>query len=176
MLKFMELQNLALRPNCLLTKVPLVFLTGARSLFHFKKIGINLDEFLYQHGYVVITVPLPFRYRQLRKLAFKNWLEKHHGKSFHFILGPETKSEFNSELSGLAHSTVSIIGENLVLKDFKFSRTPLTYYLHHFFCWISSIKAERYENTLPLEKREDYDRFLDHCVQLAEDEVPGDHE
>ena len=61
----MNLDNLVLRPNCLMTKHPLVFLTGIRSLFYYEKLGALLQDFIAAHGYVVKSPVLPFRSPEL---------------------------------------------------------------------------------------------------------------
>lgn len=149
-------------------------MTGTRSLFHYEKLGYDLQDFLAAHGYEVISIPLPFRNSQLRKKAFHQWLTINRGNSFHFFMGPETHCEFKQELATYADSTLTVIGKDSEFTGFHFRRAPLSYQLHKLFCRLSSVKAEDYANTLPLQKLEDYDRFLDHCVQLAEDEVIGE--
>ncbi|MBC7419512.1 MAG: hypothetical protein H7328_02175 [Bdellovibrio sp.] len=148
-----------------------MFLTGPRSLFFYEMMGQNLQDFLAAHGYQVLSVPLPFRHPRLRKLAFTNWLTRNCGKKFHFFIGPETFKEFKTELETHPDSTLTIFGPDSDFNDFKFKNAPLNYRLHQLFCWLMLSKAERYADTLPLEKLEDYDRFLDHCVHLAEDEL-----
>ena len=61
MLERMDIYNLALRPNCLMTRNPLVFITGPRSLFFYEKLGGTLQDFVAAHGYVVLNPVLPFR-------------------------------------------------------------------------------------------------------------------
>ncbi len=136
--------------------------------------GYDLQDFLAAHGYQVISIPLPFRHSGLRKLALKNFLTGSRHSRFHFFMGPETFKEFKAELQTYATSTLTIVGEHSELTGLHFRSAPLSYRLHELFCCLSFTRAEKFKDTLPIQKRADYDRFLDHCVQLAEDEAIGE--
>jgi hypothetical protein len=51
-----SLKNLELRPNCLLTRYPLAFLAGPRSLFHSGEHWNEIPSYLREHGYEVIEL------------------------------------------------------------------------------------------------------------------------
>lgn len=51
-----RLKGLALRPNCLLTRHPLVFLDGSASLFRLFDHWNNIPTFLREHGYEVLVL------------------------------------------------------------------------------------------------------------------------
>lgn len=74
-----------LRPNCLLTANPLVFVSGRRSLFYFGRYWNFLPEFLRDHGYEVKDLTLPWRNRQGRQAALQEFLTHYPGQSFHWI-------------------------------------------------------------------------------------------
>lgn len=133
MLVWMDLKNLALRPNCLITKYPLLFVPGPRGLFFNKKPFLFLPEFLYQHGYQVQILNLPSRNLENRKKAFQKWIEKE-TKKINFIFDPKAKKEL----------------ADLIPLHLKASFTE--------------IQSET------LKERADYERFLDHCIELAENE------
>ena len=162
----MNTDNLVLRPNCLLTKYPLVFISGPRSLFHYEKPGRDLQDFLAAHGYRVFSPILPFRSKALRFEMLRKWLEKQEDQSFHFFLSPEVEMEFGELLKSGKDSTFTN------LSRFAETRlgTPLYYRLHQIFCFMNQCHAEDYNDTLPLRSPAFYDRILDHCIELAENE------
>ncbi len=55
------LKQLELRPNCLLTRYPIVFVGGPRSLFRPFDHWNSIPAFLREHGYEVIVLDPPFR-------------------------------------------------------------------------------------------------------------------
>lgn len=172
MLEGMDTENLALRPNCLLTKYPLVFLTGPRSLFHYEKLGGDLQDFIAAHGYQVLSPVLPFRSRPLRRLQLGHWLRHQTGRRFHFILGENSLREFGDILAQYPESSHTVIPRDLVpWGRQKAAREPLRYRLHRLFCSVMGIPADPFAQTLAADQsRAFYDRFLDHCIELAENE------
>src|SRR5690606_20711209 len=48
-------------PNCLLTRFPIVFIPGPRSIFFFRKYYFKLPSFLAEHGYEVFELHLPWK-------------------------------------------------------------------------------------------------------------------
>ncbi|MBC7741278.1 MAG: hypothetical protein H7061_03715 [Bdellovibrionaceae bacterium] len=168
------MKNLVLRPNCLLTKAPLVFVPGPRSLFYYEPVGQEVQHYLSEHGYQVLSLPLPFRSRPQRQLVFQRWLEAKKNQPFHFIMGPETFAEFNNQIQFQPESTFTVIGQDFIIDSTRSGGGPLIFRAHQLFCRIFGVKPERYEHTLKLTNDSDYDRFLDHCVQLAENEMTGD--
>lgn len=95
-----HLVNFDLKPNCLLTRWPVVFVTGPRSLFYFSRYWNLYPIFLAEHGYEVYTVHLPWHDRGHRRARFALFLEqqKNHGRNFHLILDPASKTEFQDLL------------------------------------------------------------------------------
>lgn len=162
----MDTDNLALRPNCLLTKYPLVFLTGRRSLFFYEKLGGELQNYIAAHGYVVYSPVLAFRSEALRKAGLQKWLKQQSIKQFHFILSPITRSEFSSIFENYPNSTFTHSTDVFVSTQ----REPFSYKLHKLFCTAAGFKADPYFETLPDKSTEFYDRFLDRCIELAEND------
>lgn len=83
-----------LKPNCLLTRKPVVFLTGPRSVFYFRKYWNGYPEVLAEHGYEVFTLPLPWRgAERLRRMS--DFLNKQttQKRKYHFIVDPFTATE-----------------------------------------------------------------------------------
>ena len=58
-------------PNCLLTRHPIVFITGHRSLFYFRNYWNQVPRYLYEHGYDVTVWELPWRSTEARQQAVR---------------------------------------------------------------------------------------------------------
>jgi len=109
-----------LKPNCLLTRKPVVFLTGPRSIFYFRKFWNGYPEILAEHGYEVFTLPLPWR-RPERASRMTDFLKKQSElrKTYHFIIDPVTATELQKVLEN-SPATASLT----ILEDHQ--ETPLT--------------------------------------------------
>lgn len=176
MLISMNFDNLVLRPNCLLTKSPLVFVPGPRSLFHYQNSYGMLPRFLFEHGYVTSTLSLPFRGSNARKAAFKKWLSLSAGK-LHLIMDQLVYDELKAELSTQRIQSITVISSiesELSCETFKITEKPLTtanYALHRILNWVLQTETPPFERTFLRFNQLTYDRFLDHCVKLAENEI-----
>jgi hypothetical protein len=177
----MNTENLVLRPNCLLTKYPLVFLTGPRSLFLPRPLAANLKKFIAAHGYQVQPLVLAFRSKKNRRMALLNWLSHHSQKNFHFILAEETWTEFEDilqpQLEKMRDSSKTLISTNASKAQYHFRveklaslKIPLSFRLHQLFCRVENVTPVAFEHTLLNENQAMFDRFLDHCIELAENE------
>lgn len=105
--------DFALKPNCLLTRWPLLFVTGPRSLFYFSAYWNLYTSFLAEHGYEVFTLHLPWsdhRTRQQRLEQFLNEQEKAH-RHFHFFVDPPTMKEFEDFLQQRKSEAVKSLTE-----------------------------------------------------------------
>lgn len=176
--------NLVLRPNCLLTRSPLVFISGPRSLFAPQKMAADLQNFVQAHGYQIESLWLPFRSIPQRKVFLQRWLQKNKSRSFHFFLASDTWRELQAQLEDNFHpySTFTVINrkadtprshlENVELHSFstEVRSSPVLYQLHRLFCKAMGSEALPYEETLLAKDPTLYDRFLDHCIYLAENE------
>lgn len=168
----MNPENLVLRPNCLLTRKPLVFVNGARSLFYYEKLGGFLQDFVRAHGYQVICPVLPFR-GPARVLAFKNWLSTRSEKSFHFILSTATDAEMHTLLTQNPQSTITRLDEWVeMVPASDRPRAGFSYRIHRLFCRMNSSEADPYfESGWNDGNAALYNRFLDRCVELAENDA-----
>ena len=83
-----SLPQLELKPNCLLTRHPFLFVGGKESLFYHGNYWNALPDYLTQHGYEAYTFKLPTRHAKLRQqeleLTFQA-LEKEQ-KKFHVVI------------------------------------------------------------------------------------------
>ena len=177
MLETMDLHNLVLRPNCLLTKYPLVFISGPRSLFFYEKLGSNLQEFLEAHGYKVQCPTLSFRSALNRKLELTNWFKSNPSPHYHLILAKKTKLEFEEIFKHLPSLSFTFSDDYSVETPTEqsfsnsISQAPLQYRLHQLFCKLNGTKALDYSAVFPVKTKLVYDRFLDRCVELAENDL-----
>jgi hypothetical protein len=71
-----RLRDLELKPNCLLTRYPIVFMTGRRSIFYFKNYWNQIPTFLAEHGYEVEILELPWKNEALRSAAAQVMLSR----------------------------------------------------------------------------------------------------
>ena len=185
MLETMNLKNLVLRPNCLMTKSPLVLVPGPRSLLFYKKPFGLLPEFLFEHGYQTLVLPVPFSNKLRRQLAFRNWLAANPSQTFHLILDESTYHEYSDfftqpQILSLTVIAVSAGNPGNSLKKatyfltptdlFQQLMTPIGYRVHQIFCWLRGLPVTNFAQTFSNSSRETLDRFLDHCIKLAENE------
>ena len=161
--------NLALRPNCLLTRYPIVFINPPRSLFWHEKLGGWYQDLLTEHGYQVYCPPMAFRDRNLRFKSLENWLKQQKGSRFHFVLTRTSLEEFKAIFDKLSESTFTFSDD--------FNPTPSTrisnsfqYLLHRWFCSLDSVKIPDYSAVFPVKTRTEFDRLLDRCIELAEND------
>nr|BFD62631.1 hypothetical protein BdHM001_13120 [Bdellovibrio sp. HM001] len=108
-------QNVAfeLKPNCLLTRWPLLFVTGPRSIFYFSTYWNLYTVFLAEHGYEVFTLHLPWNKADLRKERFEHFLKQQEdlGRRFHLVVDTPTWQEFQDLLRHRRSSSVLSITE-----------------------------------------------------------------
>lgn len=97
-----------LKPNCLLTRKPVVFISGPRSIFYFCKYWNAYPEILAEHGYEVFTIHLPWR-GPARLAKLKEFLRQQdtHSKKYHFVCDEFSASELR-ELLADAPSVASL--------------------------------------------------------------------
>ena len=168
MLEIMNTDKLALRPNCLLTRYPLVFINGVRSLFFYQQLAFELQDYVAEHGYMVLRPSLSFRDKTLRKQQLQNWLKQQKHEHFHFIMSSHTRNEFAVPLETYPNSSLTLTSDFMNMSATSEIPIPLSYRLHQLFCSLMGAKTESYSELLnspgPLLR----ERFLVHCVELAE--------
>jgi hypothetical protein len=105
-----RLISFALKPNCLLTRWPVVFVTGPRSLFYFSHYWNLYPVYLAEHGYEVFTVHMPWNETEARRAHFRKFLEVHAGKRYHFVVDTVTFQELRDLLWGhpVAHTVTEL--------------------------------------------------------------------
>lgn len=89
-----------LQPNCLLTRWPLLFVTGPRSFFYFDTYWNGYTSYLAEHGYEVFKLQLPWNKTEFRKKRFLEFLNQQEalGRKFHLFLDSPTYAELEEIL------------------------------------------------------------------------------
>lgn len=155
--------KLELKPNCLLTKRPLKLVSSPKSIFFYQKPWGSLPEVLFEHGYRITIMQLPFNNKKLRQQVFAHRLAEL--DNAHIIIDEKTYLEFAELLKNVTNSTINIIGENFKPNYKTFS---LSYSLHR--CWLQflgySVTAP--QNLFLNADKNTWYAFIDHCVKLAE--------
>ncbi|MFM6927563.1 MAG: hypothetical protein ACKOX6_03825 [Bdellovibrio sp.] len=89
-----------LHPNCLLTRWPLLFVTGPRSFFYFSSYWNIYTSYLAEHGYEVFNLRLPWSNPRLRQEHFAEFLKSQDQaqRKFHLVVDQYTFNEFEDYL------------------------------------------------------------------------------
>ena len=98
-----------LTPNCLLTRWPVLFVPGQRSLFYYKNYWNLFPEFLAEHGYEVFHLNLPWQNRELQKQKLNQfWQQNSAPKKLHLVLTRPDWLELKENLDQHADRIASI--------------------------------------------------------------------
>ncbi|HEY1079076.1 MAG TPA: hypothetical protein VGE46_03230 [Bdellovibrio sp.] len=102
-----------LKPNCLLTRWPILFVAGHRSLFYFKSYWNTYTPFLAEHGYEVFTLHLPWKSPEQRRQRLAQFLEQQEslGRHFHLMMDSNTLTEFTDLLRQHRSSAIQSLTE-----------------------------------------------------------------
>lgn len=143
-----RLINLELHPNCLLTRSPIVFVTGRRSLFYFLNYWNEIPGFLREHGYDVQVFTLPWRDTAKRYQLLTQFLESSQ-RPVHLIADSTSKTEIDRIL----------LTKRAQLASFNFAE---------------EITGKNHlPNAIGLKSDPNWTietKYLDHAIQLAESE------
>ena len=143
-----RLIDLELRPNCLLTRSPIVFVTGRRSLFYFLNYWNEIPGFLREHGYEVRVCSLPWRGVATRYQLLTQFIESA-PRPVHLIADSSSKTEIEKLL----------LTKRARLASFEFAEDITgKKNLQH----AIGLKSDR---SWTIESK-----YLDHAIQLAENE------
>lgn len=164
--------NFTLRPNCLLTRRPIWFLTPPRSLFFYKNPWGYVTHFLYEHGYAVDIFRLDFQNITHQKIKIQTHLLDLSHK--HLFMDRVTYANLKPILQQIEGSTITVISSknestteyySILSKDSRFS---LTYWLHQKWCRILNLNTPNNAEIMHFIDVATRDRLLDHCIRLAE--------
>ncbi len=103
-------------PNRLLTRYPLLFIPGKRSLFYFLGYWNQIPHWLASHGYEVFHFALPWKNTAQRKNQLHRFLMKksQSGEHFHLFLDSSSFREISHLLENHSYdclASVTLIGE-----------------------------------------------------------------
>lgn len=155
--------KIELKPNCLLTKRPLKLVSGPKSIFFYRAPWGLLPEVLYEHGYRVSVMQLPFNNKELRQKAFTNRLAELN--DCHIVIDEKTYLEFSAPLKNVKNSTITIIGDTYKP---AYKTTSLIYNLHRVWLKFHGFEATSPQNLFLNADKNIWYAFIDHCVKLAE--------
>ena len=138
-----------LKPNCLLTRWPILFVTGPRSLFYFSKYWNHYSSFLAEHGYEVFTLHLPWNKSPERRARMQEFFAARsaEGRHFHLIVDSFTMEELKLILSSESYSCLVSVSElcdadrgpQLSLKAMRIPWSPVEFYAKDRGAWISRL-------------------------------------
>lgn len=120
-----------LTANCLLTRWPILFVTGPRSIFYFSKYWNLYPVFLAEHGYEVFTVHLPWKGLAQRRSRFEEFLkeQENQNRHFHLVVDAPTFAEFEElfrqRRSPSIQSITEIYDENSKIDSKALSSLPV---------------------------------------------------
>lgn len=102
-----------LKPNCLLTRWPILFVTGPRSLFYFSKYWNHHSSYLAEHGYEVFTLHLPWKNSAERRQRMQEFFTARsaEGRQFHLFVDSYTMEELKLILSSESYSCLVSVSE-----------------------------------------------------------------
>jgi hypothetical protein len=100
-----------LKPNILLTRFPLIFVTGHRSLFYFLGYFEQIPNLLASHGFEVFHLTLPWQSHQRRLHHLHKFLllRSSQGQRFHFFIDSSTQPELAALLAKENFSCISSV-------------------------------------------------------------------
>ena len=109
-----HLMSFELKPNCLLTRYPLLFIHGRKSIFYFKNYWNLYPIFLAEHGYEVFHLNLPWRKTSLRIEYFKKFVSNlPDNKQLHLVMDLSTFEELKELIPlGKHFRSVSVLCNN----------------------------------------------------------------
>lgn len=112
-----------LAPNCLISKYPVVFVSGKKSLVYFLNYWNLLPSFLAEHGYEIYNLSLPWKNSQQRQYHITSQLLQIPQKAHIVADGPTTqeicKLLNNSEVSEKIESLTSLVPPKVDVYDSK---------------------------------------------------------
>ncbi len=118
-----------LKPNCLMTRYPILFLTGRRSLFYFMNYWNRIPDFLAQHGFQVMVLSLNWNNTRIRIHQMKSalsQLEKRREK-IHVFLDESSLSELIRIIDSRDYQcieSITLMGSGLKMPPYRL-KVPL---------------------------------------------------
>ena len=159
----------ALKPNCLLTRRPLIWLTPPRSVFFYKQPWSDIIDLLFEHGYKVSLLQLPFQNIEIKKKVILRNTERLNNS--HVFVDSVTYELCRNELLNLINSTITVIGKSATacytfLPQNK--KNNINYFFHYLWCKFLNVSTPKTEDTFIECEESSWHKLLNHCVDLAE--------
>jgi hypothetical protein len=159
-------------PNCLLTRYPLLFVTGERSVFYFRNYWNTLPQLLREHGYEVEVLELPWRANH-RAHLLQLYLRRHPQQRFHLV-GDCTSATLLQQF----RQTPQIVSSTM-LSAIEVHRRPalpyrLSFATHQAVCRLRGLTAPHLEELGLISQKEQssyLQQMLRLCISLAEDDA-----
>jgi hypothetical protein len=171
--------SFTLFPNCLLTRHPVVFVDGKKSVFYFGKFWNFIPDYIADHGYEVIDLTLPWRNSASRLSEIENFLQVLSAEKMacHFFIDPSSDIDFRQAAKKFPEAVRSIT----LATDLDFTNeqasggTPFFLWLHQMLLGKKESTPARVLGLDPsLEPKICGKIYLKHCVQLAEQDLQQD--
>lgn len=100
-----------LSPNRLLTRHPIIFIHGKKSIFYFAKYWNQLPHYLASHGYEIMHLRLPWKNANQRFSALENWIKKYSeaNQKFHLVIDNNSLNDLTLLISKESFESIASI-------------------------------------------------------------------
>lgn len=165
-----------LTPNCLLTRWPILFVTGRRSVFYFSRYWNVYPEFLTEHGYEVYTLHLPWSDARERARRFSEFLREHsrQERRYHLVLDAPSQEEFAALFTNQNFSCIESLNglspEECVHSALGLGQS-LSYRLHRLRTWPKVIADPHSLGVSPEASLQNARSLLHKIAQRAEEDL-----
>lgn len=162
-----------LTPNCLLTKWPILFVSGKRSLFYFSSYWNVYPEFLTEHGYEVYHLNLPWYNSEKRLQLFDQFLSKQQNRKFHFIVDDMTRKEFAQLWKKHSERMASLntLHQNMAVEEKMNILDKTSYTLHKIKMWPEAVPSPHVLGVSKEGSVKNAKLLLQTCHDLAEQDL-----
>jgi hypothetical protein len=120
-IRLLKKYSFSLLPNCLLTRHPIVFVSGKQSLFYHGRYWNFIPSYLQEHGYEILALDMPWRDSKKRILEISNFADAliHEGTPAHWICDASSADELQStaQEKALAFKSIRIVTNEALPKN-----------------------------------------------------------
>lgn len=163
-----------LTPNCLLTRWPILFISGKRSLFYFTNYWNVFPEFLSEHGYEVYSLNLPWvGSTRAKKITEFLTVHSEKGRHYHLVTDPMTYLEFTDTWSQ-KHSCVASLTKIQSAMELSSSLgiwNSLSYGMHRLRMWPNKCPSPHSLGVSAVASLQNAQLLLQKVSQLAEQDI-----
>lgn len=160
-------------PNCLITRFPIVFLDGRKSVFYFGRYWNVIPEFLREHGYEVIELNLPWRDLTERKEELQRFLDVLQSEKVpcHFIMDSSSQdlAPILENFSDQIVRSVNLVDRQVTVPPEVEANHGWAYWLHQFIFNRQNSVDSKLLGLVPDKQIKTIGRsYLELCIDLAE--------